>query len=86
VRKRFPDHVHTGYMDVVIQIRKEGFLITMSNNVELFFPHRRDISVYRDLCLVFPGADDMGAAETVTFHKIWWGHSDPRPHQLIHKQ
>jgi hypothetical protein len=42
----------------------------MNDKHQLFFPHRRDVSVYNELCLVLPGADDMRVAEIVTFHKV----------------
>lgn len=43
-----------------------------------FFPHRRDVTEFRELVLQLPLTDDPGNPENATFHKIWWGRRDPK--------
>ncbi len=65
------------HIELMISIRETGFAVFANGKCCSFFPHRTDISKLKTLAVILNRTDDNGVLETITFHKVWWGHRDP---------
>ena len=65
------------YLELVVHINREGFLVFVNRHFCVFFAHRRDPEFYSNLRLTLPVLDDNGNEEKAVYHKVWWGVSDP---------
>ena len=63
-------------IELVVNIKKEGFIIFVNRHFCVFFAHRRDPEFYSSLRLILPCFDDNGNEEQAVFHKVWWGVTD----------
>ena len=64
-------------IELVVQVRAEGFVTFVNGVFVNFFEHRRDISKYKKLILQIPTQDDNGYPCIANFTKIWWGWKEP---------
>lgn len=65
------------YLELVVHINREGFVVFVNRHFCVFFAHRRDPEFYSNLRLTLPVLDDNGNEEKAVYHKVWWGVSDP---------
>ena len=64
-------------IELVLQVRKEGFVAFVNGVFINFFHHRRELSSYTKLRLQIPTQDDNGYPCKAIFRKIWWGWQEP---------
>lgn len=60
-------------LEVVIQVRREGYCVFANGSFLTLFPHRRDPFKRTTLSLLVPATDGMGHPEDLVVHKVWWG-------------
>lgn len=78
IKKRLTtmDPLHTSNLELVIQIRPEGFLLFANEKFSCFVPHRRPIDQFNDLKVAFMIEDDNGNRYFAKIDQVWWGHLD----------
>ena len=64
-------------IELIVHIKKEGFIIYVNSHFCTFFAHRRDPEFYSSLRFTLPARDDNGNPEEAVYHKVWWGITDP---------
>ena len=64
-------------IELIVHIKKEGFIIYVNSHFCTFFAHRRDPEFYSSLRFTLPARDDNGNPEEAVYHKVWWGINDP---------
>lgn len=71
-------------LEVMIQIRKEVYVVFVNRKFCDFFPHRRDMAPLQghSLCLAMLAKDGNGNPQGVEVHKVWWGKRDPSLDQI----
>ena len=57
-------------IDLIVQIRIEGFSIYCNNQFCAFMAHRRDLTRFKTLLLSIPVLDDNGNSECLILHKV----------------
>lgn len=67
-------------IELVIQIRQEGFVIFANNRFVAMFFHRRELPRDGRLVLSFPITDDMNKLQEGVVRKVWWGNL---PHDMF---
>ena len=60
-------------VELLIQVRKEGFVIFVNGKCLCLFPHRRPLHTGEELVVSFPLKDDMAHLQEGQVHKVWWG-------------
>jgi len=60
-------------VELLIQVRKEGFVIFVNGKCLCLFPHRRPLNTGEELVVSFPLKDDMAHLQEGQVHKVWWG-------------
>jgi hypothetical protein len=64
-------------IELVIHIKREGFIVFVNRHFCVFFAHRREPEYFSSLLLTLPVLDDNGNEEQAIYHKVWWGICDP---------
>ena len=62
-----------GTIELVIQVRREGFVIFANGKFVAFFLHRRELPTDGRLVLSLPLLDDMAQRQQGAVKKVWWG-------------
>ena len=60
-------------LQLIIQIREDGFYLFANKTFIIMYPHRRDPFQSTFLNLIIPATDGMGQPEQITVHQIWVG-------------
>ena len=68
-------------IELVVQIRREGFIAFVNGVFIKFFAHRRDLLDYKKLKLQIPTQDDNGYPCRAIFTKVWWGWQEPETNE-----
>lgn len=62
-----------GTIELVIQVRRDGFVIFANQKFVAFFLHRRELPTDGSLVLSLPLTDDMAQRQQGVVKKVWWG-------------